>query len=380
VRAECVTPAAYPLGRVHGKRSCWTTHPAAPRWSSSSLLPVPISELLDALLRAHGPSGTEDAVMQIVRREASSFAEVSHDVHGNTIALVRGTSGARTLALHAHADEIGMIVTHVHDDGLASVGKIANWEASRAVGKRVSVLGRDGEIPGVVVRSDSSEAAPSWTDLRLDIGASGSEEALALIEPGDPIVLTGAPVELAGGRVMSKSLDNRAGVYAALEAVRRLAADPPEWNIALVVNALEEGSLLGGATVAARAVVADAAVVLEVTYAADAPGADPGAWGQARLGGGPAIFRGPTIHPALTAGLRAAADEAAITYTLEAGSVTWSDAEAVQGEGVPVALVSIPVRYMHSPNEIAQLSDIDAVSRLVEAHARSLDASISFAR
>ncbi len=339
-----------------------------------------IPELLVELLQARAPSGTEDAVMHIVRREAASFAEVTSDVHGNTIALVRGTGGGRTFALHAHADEIGMIVTHVHDDGLASVAKIANWSASAAVGRRVVVLGRGGEVPGVVVRNGSGETAPAWTDVRLDIGASGAGEALALIEPGDPLVLTGEPLELAGGRLMSKSLDNRAGVYAALEAARRLAADPAVWNIALVVNALEETALLGGATAVARSIAADAAVVLEVTYAADAPGADPGEWGHSRLGGGPTIFRGPTIHPALSAGLRAAAGAASIPYSLEAGPVTWSDSEALQGEGVPVGLVSIPLRYIHGPNEIVQLSDLAAASHLVEAYARSLSQDASFLR
>jgi endoglucanase len=318
--------------------------------------------------------------MGVVRREAASFAEVSNDVHGNTIALVQGTAGGRTFALHAHADEIGMIVTHVHEDGLASVAKIANWDAALAIGRRVVVLGRGGEVPGVVVRNGSGDAAPAWTDMRLDIGATGSREALALIEPGDALVLTGEPVDLAGGRLMSKSLDNRAGVYAALEAARRLAADPPQWSTALVVNALEETPLLGGATVAARTVAADAAVVFDVTYAADAPGADPGEWGHSRLGGGPTIFRGPTIHPAVSAGLRASADAASIRYSLEAGSITWSDSEALQGQGVPVGLVSIPLRYMHGPNEIVQLSDIDAASRLVEAYARSLSPDTSFLR
>lgn len=339
-----------------------------------------IPELLAELLLARGPSGMEDAVMHVVRREAGSFADVRSDVHGNTIALVPGTTGGRTLALHAHADEIGMIVTHVHDDGLASVARVANWDAGLAVGRRVVVLGRAGEVPGVVVRNGSRDTAPAWTDVRLDIGATDSGEALALIEPGDSLVLSGEPVELAGGRLMSKSLDNRAGVYAALEVARRLAADPPAWDTALVVNALEETVLAGGAAVAARAVEADAAVVLDVTYAADAPGADSGEWGQSRLGGGPTIFRGPTIHPALSAGLRDAAEAGSIPYSLEAGATTWSDSEALQGEGVPVGLVSIPLRYMHSPHEIVQLSDVAAAIGLVESHVRSLAPGISFLR
>jgi endoglucanase len=275
-----------------------------------------------------------------------------------------------------------MIVTHVHEDGLASVAKIANWEAARAVGRRVEVRGRGGRVPGVVVRVARGEGDPAWTDLRLDIGAPDGDAALGLIEPGDSIAMTGDPVSLQAGRMMSKSLDNRVGVYVALETARQLAADPAAWDVALVVTTLEEGALRGGASVVARAATADAAIVLEVTYAADIPGGDPGEWGNTRLGAGPTIFRGPTIHPAVAAGLRAAAEAAGIAYTLEAGENTWSDSEAVQESlaGVPVGLVSVPLRYMHTPNEIVQLSDVEAASRLAEAYARSLPLDVSFLR
>lgn len=341
-----------------------------------------IPALLDELLRASAPSGSEEDVMAVVRREAAAFASVESDVHGNTIARVAGSPGGRTLALFAHADEIGMLVTHVHEDGLASVAKVANWDASGAVCRRVEVCGRGGRVPGVVVRVGGGTGDPAWTDLRLDVGAADAGEALALIEPGDPLVMTGEPVVLGGGRVMSKSLDNRVGIYVALETARRLAADPVAWDVALVVTALEEGPWRGGAAVAARAVAADVALVFEVTFAADVPGGNPGEWGNTRLGAGPTVFRGPTIHPAVAAGLRAAAAEGGIGYTLEAGSTTWSDSEAVQEAlaGTPVGLVSVPLRYMHTPNEIVQLSDVDAASRLAEAYARALPLDASFVR
>jgi len=339
-----------------------------------------LPSLLDELLRATAPSGAEDAVMAIVRREAAAFAEVESDVQGNTRARVAGTAGGRTLALLAHADEIGLIVTHVHEDGLASVSRLAGWPAKSAAGRRVTVLGRNGPVPGVVVRTTKGEKDPDWTDLRLDIGAADAAAALALVEPGDSGVVSGDPVELAGGRVMSKSLDNRVGVYAGLETLRRLAADPPAFDVALVVTAREETGLGGGADVAARALGADVAIVFEVTYAADVPGVDPGDWGNSRLGAGPTVFRGPTIHPAVAAGLRAAAEGAGIAYSIEAGKSTFSDSEAVHVAGTPVGLVSVPLRYMHTPNEIVQLSDVDAASRLVEAYARSLEPDASFVR
>jgi endoglucanase len=341
---------------------------------------MPVPALLDELLRANAPSGTEDAVMAIVRREAGAFAEVESDVQGNTVARVAGTAGGSTLALLAHADEIGLVITHVHEDGFASVAKLAGWPPKNAVGRRVVVLGRNGPVPGVVVRASAGDDDPKWSGLRLDLGAPDRGAALALVEPGDPAVMIGEPVELAGGRVTSKALDNRVGVYAALETLRRLAADRPAVDVVLVVTGLEETGLKGGAGVAARALAADVAVVFEVTYAADAPGVDPGEWGDSRLGAGPTVFRGPTIHPAVSSGLRAAADSAGVAYTLEAGQSTWSDSEAVQEAGTPVGLVSVPLRYMHTPNEVVQLSDVEAASRLVEAYARALAPDVSFLR
>ena len=341
-----------------------------------------IPPLLEELLRASAPSGSEDDVMALVRREAAAFAAVTRDVHGNTIARVGGSPGGRTLALFAHADEIGMIVTHVHGDGMASVGKLGSWEASAAAGERVEVRGRGGRVPGVVVRPAGGTGAPAWTDLRLDVGASDAEAALGVIEPGDAVTMAGTPVQLLDGRVMSKSLDNRVGVYVALEAARRLAAEPASWDVALVVTALEEGALRGGAAVAARAVAADLALVLEATYAADVPGGDPGEWGSSRLGGGPPVLRGPTIHTGLASGRRAPPAAAGLPYTLEAGADTWSDAEAVQAAlaGVPVGLVSVPLRYMHSPHEVVQMSDLQAACKLAESYARSLPLDASFLR
>lgn len=339
-----------------------------------------IPPLLDELLRAAAPSGTEDEVMAIVRREAAALGEVEADVHGNTIVRIGGRDGGRVLGVFAHADEIGVVVTHVEDSGLLCVSRLGNWKAAEATGRRIAILGRAGKVPGVAIRG--GEGDPEWKRVRVDIGAADRDAALRLVEPGDPGVLVGEPVALGDGRVLSKALDNRVGVYAALEVGRRVAAEPAAWDVAVVVNGLEEGEILGGAAVAARRVAPDAAIVLEVTYATDVPGTDAGEWGSPTLGGGPTIFRGPTTHPAVTAGLRACAEAGGIPYGIEAGPDSWSDAEAIQGAlaGVPVGLLAVAVRNMHSPNEIAQLSDVGHAIDLAEAYARSLGPDASFVR
>jgi putative aminopeptidase FrvX len=220
----------------------------------------------------------------------------------------------------------------------------------------------------------------TWEALRVDVGALGKEGALALVRPGDPIVLHAPPEPLPNGRVLSGALDDRAGVFMGLRALARLAASPPEWDVALVVTGQEETGTHGGARLAAARLQPDVAIVIEVTYAGDAPGVAP--WGDVRLGGGPTVFRGPVVNPLVGDGLLAVAEESGIAVAIESGQSTASDADDIftVGAGVACGIVCVPLRYMHTAGEIVQLSDVEAATRLVEAYARSLAPEASFLR
>ena len=337
-----------------------------------------IPPLLDELLRAPGAPGHEDAVQAIVRREVEAIgAHVETDVLGSTVARVAGTGEGRLIALFAHADQVGMVVRGAGDDGLLRVARVASWRPEDAVGQRVRIVTREGHVRGVVAAPHEGEVA--WDTLRIDVGASDREEALALVGPGDSVVLHGPPEALPNGRVLSAALDDRVGIFAALEVLRRVAADPPLWDVAVVVSVQEETSH-GGAKVAAERLSPDVAIVVEVTYAGDAPGTAP--WGDVRLGGGPTVFRGPVVSPVVGDGLLEAAAAAGIEVAIESGNSTWSDADdifAVIG-GIACQIVCIPLRYMHTAGEIAQLSDVTAASRLLEGYVRSLTADASFQR
>ena len=338
-----------------------------------------IPPLLDELLRAHGASGHEDTVQTIVRREAAAAgAEVERDVLGSTVATLRGSSG-RLIALVAHADQVGLVVRGAGDDGLLRVARTGTWLAVDAWRQRVRVRAATGEVRGVVV-GERSEAAPAWEALRVDIGAATRDEALSVVRPGDPIVLDGAPETLRNDRILATALDDRAGIFACLEVLRRLASDPPIWDVAVVVSTQEESGLYAGATTVAERLRPEVAIVVEVTYAGDAPGQP--AWGDVRLGGGPVVARVPVLSPIVSDGLVAIAEEQSLPFVLETGPETWSDADglAAVGGGIACGLVSIPLRYMHSAGEIAQLSDVDAASRLIEAYVRSLTPETSFLR
>jgi endoglucanase len=306
-------------------------------------------------------------------------AEISTDVLGSTVALVKGTAGGRMLALFAHADQVGFAVRDAGSDGLLMVAKLANWRPGDAHGQRVRITTSSGEVRGVVVARTDGDL--SWDVLRVDIGATDRENALELVRPGDPIVLDAAPEALPNGRLLSAALDNRVGIFAGLETLRRIVADPPEWDVALVVSVQEETSSHAGARIAAERLAPDAAIVVEVTYAGDAPGSPP--WGgDVRLGGGPTVFRGPVVSPLVGDALLDIAKNEGITVAIEAGPATHTDADDVfiAGLGIACGIVCVPLRYMHSAGEVVQLSDVDDASRLIEAYARSLTAATSFLR
>lgn len=326
-----------------------------------------IPPLLEELLRAHGPVGHEQLAHDVVRAAVESAGEVETDSVGNAIVRRAGDTGRPALALFAHLDVIGLAVSHIGDDGLLAVHTLAPWRAALAYGQHVEIRSLAGAVPGIVGRRVEDAEKIEWEQLYVDIGAADGEEARALVAPGDPIVVRADPVELAHGRVASRNLDNRAGVYVALEAFRRLEGE----GIAVVASAHEE---LGGAgaSVAAHSLRPAVALALDVTYATDVPGHEASEAGRHVLGGGPAIFRGPTVHPRVYELLVQAADAEGIAYSVETGSSTATDADSVfaSREGIPTGVVSVPLRNMHSPVELVELADLEACVRLVVAFAR----------
>ena len=334
-----------------------------------------IPGLLDELLRAHGPVGHEHLAYDVVRGAVEGMGTVETDNVGNLV--VRTGEGPPRLALFAHLDVIGLAVSHIGDDGLLSVHTLAPWRAALAWGQQVEIRAAGGSVPGVVARRVSDSEKIEWEQLYVDIGAADGQEARAFVAPGDPIVVVAAPIELAHGRVSSRNLDNRAGLYVALEAFRRLEGG----GVAVVAAAHEE---LGGqgARVAAHRLRPELALAIDVTYATDAPAGDAQEAGQHVLGGGPAIFRGPAIHPRVFDLLVEAAKREGLDYSVETGSRTHTDADSVFGsrDGIATGVVSIPLRNMHSPVEIAELGDLEACVRLLVAFAGLLEPGLDLAR
>jgi putative aminopeptidase FrvX len=352
-----------------------------------------LPRVLRELLAARGPSGYETAPAAVWRDAAEAFgAHVSTDVMGTPSARVPASGGeqAMRLVVMGHIDEIGLIVTHIDDEGFLWFREVGGWDAQILVGQRVVLGTREGELPGVIgkkpihlLREDDRKKVAEVRDLHIDIGAKDGEEARKLVRVGDVAVIDGEPLELPNGRLAARALDNRLGSFVALEAARLVAeAGGGEWELVAVAAAQEE-TTFGGSRTSAFSLEPHAAVVVDVTHATDAPGIDIKEAGKHELGSGPVISRGSTLNPRLFELLHDTAEHEGIPFTVEAsGRNTGTDADAVHLSrgGVATALVSIPLRYMHSPVELVELRDVHACARLIAAMALRLDSETSIER
>jgi putative aminopeptidase FrvX len=348
--------------------------------------------LLMALLDAPGPSGFEAVPARIWRQEAERVADaVRTDAQGNVIATLH-PEGVPRVMLAGHIDEIGLMVTHVDEDGYLYIDGIGGWDSQVLVGQRLRVLGREGEVLGVIgkkpihlMKPDERDKVSKMQDLWVDVGARGREEVQKRgIRVGDPAVIDACMVRLDEELIASRSIDNRIGAFVVLEVIRRLAADGerPDASVSAVATVQEEiGHQGGGARTSAYSIDPQVAIVVDVTFATDTPGMDKKQVGERKLGSGPVLSRGSATHRVVFDRLVEAAEEEGIPYTLQgAPRSTSTDADAIylSRAGVPTAVVSVPNRYMHSPNEIVSLSDLDATIRLIAAFVRRLDARTDF--
>ncbi|HEY7455939.1 MAG TPA: M42 family metallopeptidase [Solirubrobacterales bacterium] len=346
-----------------------------------------IPALLDKLLRASAPSGHEGPAATAWREQAS-FASLSADALGSSIA--RAGEGAPLLAVVGHIDEIGLVVTHIDERGFLWFAPIGGWDPQILVGQRVQVCTRDALVPGVVGRKpihlldpDQRKKVVELKRLHIDIGAADGDEAAALVRVGDPVTIAAEPLRLAGDRLASRALDNRLGSYVALEALRRCHERGSLTGSFAAIAAVQEEIGLFGARTSAFEVRPDLAVAIDVTHATDAPGVDEKEVGSHPLGSGPAIGRGSTLSPKVFELLLETAEQENIEHTVSAsGRSTSTDADAIQisRSGVPTGLVSIPLRYMHSPVELVDLGDLEATVELVAAFAARLRDGIDLSR
>jgi putative aminopeptidase FrvX len=348
-------------------------------------------ELLQRLLTAAGPSGRETDPAKVWRDGGATFSDDVHADHvGSSAARVPGTGGGPTLAVIGHIDEIGIHVSHIDDEGYLRFGEVGGWDPVVLVGQRVRIATRAGAVIGVIgrkpihlIKSDEREKAPAIKDMHIDIGAKDGDEARGRVRIGDVAVIDVEPIELSNDRLVSRALDNRIGCFVAAEAARLVAEAGGAPGDVLALAVVQEETSFAGARTSAFAVDPDLAIVVDVTFATDQPGIELGPMTKHPLGSGPVIARGTVLHPRVTELLYETAEAEEIPYTLESlGRMTGTDADAVHASrtGVPTAVVSVPIRYMHSPVELVSLGDIELAAKLIAAFAQRLAPGMSFER
>ncbi len=321
------------------------------------------------------PSGWETPGQRILADYVRPYTDaVRLDIHGNLHAVLNPDAPVRVI-LDGHCDEIGLIVQHIDNDGFLYMAAVGGVNIQLLSGERLILQGHDGPVRGVVgakaihliSAKDRDRGVTSITDLWVDIGATSRREALEAVPIGAPAVAETGWRELLGDRVSGRAMDDRVGAFVVMDALRRLKGRSLQVAVHAVSSTQEELGLLG-AQVAAFDIAPHAGIAVDVTFASDDPGKDEKQVGQIKLGGGPVLACGPTYDRALNARIEATAKETGITLQPQArarGNSTNAFAIRMSRSGGAVALLSIPLRYMHTPVETLSLADVEQASQLI---------------
>ncbi len=343
---------------------------------------------LKRLLETPSVTGSEVAVARLVRERLADVAdEISTDVMGSVHATLAGTADGPSVMLAAHMDEIGLMVTYVSDDGFLSVSMVGGVDAAILPGMRVDVHTAKGPLRGVVGRKpihliepDERKKVTPISDLVIDLGLP-AKKVKKLVRVGD-VITFGVGFERFGrGMAVSRAFDDKCGVWVATRVMEELKAQGGAAGDFIAAATVQEEIGTRGAITSAYGVNPDVGLAFDVTHATDYPGISKSKYGDIRCGAGPVIARGPNINPVVFERLVAAAKAEGIAYQIEAEpSVTGTDARSIQvtREGKACGLVSVPLRYMHTPTEVVALSDLEDTVRLIVRFVRDLDADVSF--
>lgn len=345
-------------------------------------------KFLKSLVETPSPTGCEEAVASLVRERLSCVAdEIQTNTMGSVHAVLSGTGGGPSLMLAAHMDEVGLMVTYISDEGFLSVAAVGGVDAAILPGMRVDVHTRQGSLRGVVgrkpihlIESDERKNVTPLSKLVIDLGLP-AEEVFEAVRVGDCITYGVGFERFGKGMAVSRAFDDKCGVWVACRVMESLHAAGRARGDFIAAATVQEEIGTRGAMTSAYGVNPDVALAFDVTHATDYPGIDKTKYGKITCGEGPVIARGPNINPVVFERLVAAAEAEGIPYQLEAEpSVTGTDARAIQvtRAGIPVGLVSVPLRYMHTPTEVIALKDLENTVRLITRFALDLGEDACF--
>ena len=340
---------------------------------------------LKTLLNTPSPSGFETRGQKVWVDYVRQFADsVEIDAYGNAFATLNPASGKGdpTVLISGHVDELGLMISHISDEGFLYFRGIGGVDRTLIRGQRMTIHGADGAVPGVtgllaihMQEQEDRNKVPEMHTMHIDIGVSSRKEAEKLVCIGDPVTYAAEFQELQGGRFAARGCDNRIGAWTAAEGLRLASLNKKNLKAKLVaVSTIQEENGLYGATMVGYSVHPDVALVVDVTHATDIPNCSKSKHGEIGMGKGPVISLGSVNHPVVNARLREVAEKAKISLQFEANP-RWSgtDADAIfkQKGGIPTVSIGVPNRYMHSPVEMIQYSDLEQVGELLAAFALS---------
>lgn len=340
-------------------------------------------DFLVDLLNAKSPSGSEGQSQEVFDRYVEdSVDSYQRDALGNRIASLEGTGGP-TVMFAGHLDELGFIITYIDDKGFLYFSTIGGHDRVIIPGRRVIIQTENGPVKGVTGKRaihlmdvKDREKVPKVNEMWIDIAATSKRDALSRVQVGD-VATYDHEFELIHGSVgAARAFDNKCGAYIVGETLRRLAGDRDSFSAKVVsVGTSQEEIGVRGATTSSFGVDPEFAVAVDVGHSTDHPDCDKRKFGETKLGAGPIVTRGPNINPIVYKKLVQAARENDIPIQLEGDPrPTGTDARAIQmaRDGVATGLISVPLRYMHTPSEVVDLQDVEYCVRLLVAFAQGV--------
>lgn len=331
-------------------------------------------EFLKRLVETPSPSGFEQPAMAVFKEYVTPYAaSVETDVMGNCIATVN-PKGSPAIMLAGHCDQIGFIINYITDEGYIHFRTIGGVDPTVTVSQRASISGDKGPVYGVVGRkpihlmdAEDRKQVPKHDDLWVDIGAKSKADALKRVAIGDSGVFVESFAELGNKTAVSMAFDDKIGSYVVAETMRLLADRKIKACVKGVATVQEEVGLRG-ATTSAYHTQAQVGIAIDVGCAVDHPGVDKKKAGDLALHKGPMICRGANINPVVFDMLVKTTKALKIPYQIEvAPGGTGTDANVMQltRAGMATGLLSVPLRYMHTPCEMLSLPDVDNTCKLL---------------
>ncbi|MDO4754216.1 MAG: M20/M25/M40 family metallo-hydrolase [Bacillota bacterium] len=334
-------------------------------------------KFFEKLIATPSPSGNEAEIQKLWINEMKKYADITTDEAGNATASLNKDASYGVL-FAAHCDEISFMVKHIDDSGYITVSAIGGISAKPAIGSRVRIYGKK-MIKGVVAVPPEHKGGQKGDldvdSLTIDTGAKDGKELRKIVRVGDYVLYDLDLDYLQDRNVMGRALDNRTGLFIMSEVVKALSKE--KINVAFhAVSTVNEETNQGGAYFATSRIQPKMAIACDVTFATDDPTSSKSKDGDVRLGGGPVLAHGPQVSRKINEMLEHVAKKSKLNVQFElAPRRTGTDADTMRftGTGVPVALISLPLRYMHSPSEVVSLKDMEAEIKLIVEFVRSLN-------